>query len=131
MDFSQLRERLEGQSIVVKRTKIEDSNVIFYNEEEKYKISVDGVLLDEEFDNLLDAEVAVKEFLELVEIEEAKPMNRRFIKFTPKELDKLSDNMKLNTIQKGIMLDYVLKGILKTKYVGKEAGASGAPRGMA
>ena len=70
MNFSQLREKLEGQSIVVKRTKIEDCNVIFYNEREKYKISVDGVLLDEEFENILDAEAAVKEFLELVDKEE-------------------------------------------------------------
>ena len=70
MFFSHLREKLERQSTVVKRIKIEDSNVIFYNEGEKYKIAVDDVLLDEEFENILDAEAAVKEFLELVETEE-------------------------------------------------------------
>jgi hypothetical protein len=121
LDFSQLRERLEGQSVVVKRTKIEDSNVIFYNEEEKYKISVDGVLLDEEFDNLLDAEAAVKEFLKLVEAEEIKEIKAK-AKLTPKELNKLSDNMKLNSIQKMILFDYVYKGVLNQRYSGKEAG---------
>ena len=68
--FSELREKLEDQAIVVKRLSVEDSNVIFYNEKEKYKISVDGVLLDEEFENILDAEAAVKEFLELIDKEE-------------------------------------------------------------
>jgi|TARA_B100002003_G_C13742993_1_gene370451 hypothetical protein len=68
--FSELREKLEDQSIVVKRLKIEDSNIIFYNESNVYKISVDGVLLDEEFENILDAEAAVKEFLELIDKEE-------------------------------------------------------------
>ncbi len=70
MLFSELREKLEDQSIVVKRLKIEDSNIIFYNESNVYKISVDGVLLDEEFENILDAEAAVKEFLELIDKEE-------------------------------------------------------------
>ena len=68
--FSELREKLEDQSIVVKRLKVENSNVIFYNESNVYKISVDGVLLDEEFENILDAEAAVKEFLELIDKEE-------------------------------------------------------------
>ena len=68
--FSELREKLEDQSIVVKRLKIEDSNVIFYNESNVYKISIDGVLLDEEFENILDAEAAVEEFLELLNKEE-------------------------------------------------------------
>ena len=67
--FRELREKLEDQSIVVKRLKVENSNVIFYNESNVYKISVDGVLLDEEFENILDAEAAVKEFLELVDKE--------------------------------------------------------------
>ncbi len=70
MLFSELREKLEDQSIVVKRLKIEDSNIIFYNESNVYKISVDDVLLDEEFENILDAEAAVKEFLELIDKEE-------------------------------------------------------------
>ena len=68
--FSELRERLEEQSIVVKRLKVEDSNVIFYNESNVYKISVDGVLLDEEFEDILSAEAAVEEFLELLNKEE-------------------------------------------------------------
>ena len=68
--FRELREKLEDQSIVVKRLKVENSNVIFYNESNVYKISVDGVLLDEEFENILDAEAAVKEFLELIDKEE-------------------------------------------------------------
>ena len=68
--FSELREKLEDQSIVVKRLKVEDSNVIFYNESNVYKISVDGVLLDEEFEDILSAEAAVEEFLELLNKEE-------------------------------------------------------------
>jgi len=68
--FSEITENLEVQSKVVKRLKIEDSNIIFYNESNVYKISVDGVLLDEEFENILDAEAAVKEFLELIDKEE-------------------------------------------------------------
>ena len=67
--FGELRERLEDQSIVVKRLSVENSNVIFYSEKDTYKISVDGVLLDEEFENILDAEAAVKEFLELIDKE--------------------------------------------------------------
>ena len=70
MLFSELRERLEDQAIVVKRLSVENSNVIFYNEREKYKISVDGVLLDEEFENILDAEAAVEEFIKLLNKEE-------------------------------------------------------------
>ena len=70
MLFSELREKLEDQPIVVKRLSVENSNVIFYNERDTYRISVDGVLLDEEFENILDAEAAVKEFLELVDKEE-------------------------------------------------------------
>ena len=123
MKFSQLRERLESQSTVVKRTKIEDCNVIFYNEEEKYKISVDGVLLDEEFENLLNAEVAVKEFLELVEVE-VKEASFRAGKdgFTPRQLNALSDAMKLNQIQKHILFDFMQDGKIKQKYAGKPAG---------
>ena len=68
--FSELRESLADQSIVVKRLKVEDSNVIFYNESNVYKISVDGVLLDEEFEDILSAEAAVEEFLELLNKEE-------------------------------------------------------------
>ena len=68
--FSELRESLEDQSIVVKRLKVEDSNVIFYNESNVYKISVGGVLLDEEFEDILSAEAAVEEFLELLNKEE-------------------------------------------------------------
>ena len=68
--FSEIRESLEDQSIVVKRLKVEDSNVIFYNESNVYKISVDGVLLDEEFEDILSAEAAVEEFLELLNKEE-------------------------------------------------------------
>ena len=68
--FSELRNELESQAIVIKRLSLEDSNVIFYSEKDTYKISVDGVLLDEEFENILDAEAAVKEFLELVDKEE-------------------------------------------------------------
>ena len=68
--FSELRNELESQAIVIKRLSLENSNVIFYSEKDTYKISVDGVLLDEEFENILDAEAAVKEFLELVDKEE-------------------------------------------------------------
>jgi len=67
--FSELREGIKNQAIVVKRLSLENSNVIFYSEKDTYKISVDGVLLDEEFENILDAEAAVKEFLELVDKE--------------------------------------------------------------
>ncbi len=69
MLFSELREGIKNQAIVVKRLSLENSNVIFYSEKDTYKISVDGVLLDEEFENILDAEAAVKEFLELVDKE--------------------------------------------------------------
>ena len=41
--------------------------------------------------------------------------------FTPKELNKLSDNMNLNNIQKMILFDYVRKGVLNQKYSGKAA----------
>ena len=122
MFFSHLREKLESQSTVVKRIKIEDSNVIFYNEGEKYKISVDDVLLDEEFENILDAEAAVKEFLELVETEETKEIEE--VKFvpTPKDLNRLSDAMKLNSIQKDILFSFMNKGKVTQKYAGKPAG---------
>ena len=70
MLFSELREGIKNQAIVVKRLSLENSNVIFYSEKDTYKISVDGVLLDVEFENILDAEAAVKEFLELIDKEE-------------------------------------------------------------
>ena len=68
--FSELRNELESQAIVIKRLSLENSNVIFYNESNVYKISVDGVLLDEEFENILDAEAAVEEFIKLLNKEE-------------------------------------------------------------
>ena len=70
MLFSELREGIKSQAIVVKRLSLENSNVIFYNEKDTYKISVDGVLLDEEFENILDAEAAVEEFIKLLNKEE-------------------------------------------------------------
>jgi len=68
--FSELRKGLENQAIVVKRLSEEDNNIIFYDERDIYQVSINGTLLDEEFENILDAEVAVKEFLELLNKEE-------------------------------------------------------------
>ena len=41
--------------------------------------------------------------------------------FTPKELNKLSDNMNLNSIQKTILFDYVSKGLLNQSFKGSPA----------
>ena len=68
--FSELRKSLGNQAIVVKRLSEEDNNIIFYNERDIYQVSINGTLLDEEFENILDAEAAVEEFIELLNKEE-------------------------------------------------------------
>ena len=68
--FSELRKSLGNQAIVVKRLSEEDNNIIFYNERDIYQVSINGTLLDEEFEDILSAEAAVEEFLELLNKEE-------------------------------------------------------------
>jgi len=57
----------------------------------------------------------------LNEIDEADEVSEGKAKFTPKELDKLSKNMKLNNSQKQVMLAYIKKGLLNQTYGGKAA----------
>ena len=57
----------------------------------------------------------------LNEIDEADEVSEGKAKFTPKELDKLSKNMKLNNSQKQVMLAYINKGLLNQTYGGKAA----------
>jgi hypothetical protein len=57
----------------------------------------------------------------LNEIAEADEVSEGKAKFTPRELDKLSKNMKLHSIQRTILFDYVNKGLLNQIFGGKAA----------
>jgi hypothetical protein len=45
---------------------VDGTKIIMYKEDNAYTVMIDDTMLDERFDNALDAEEAVKEFLELV-----------------------------------------------------------------
>jgi hypothetical protein len=64
MLFREFRESLKSQPIVVK--KIGD-NVIIFKENDIYKVQCADQLLDEDFDNILEAEEAGMDFLKLLE----------------------------------------------------------------
>jgi len=49
---------------------VENMKVVVYKEGNSYTVSIDGTKLDEEFDNVLEAEDAVKDFAELLSNEE-------------------------------------------------------------
>ena len=66
MKFSELRESLVSQPIPFKRFQIDGTKIVMYKEDNAYTVMIDDTMLDEKFDNALDAEEAVKEFLELV-----------------------------------------------------------------
>ena len=66
MLFKELRENLSSQPIAVKKFKAEDMSIILYKEDNHYTVMVDDSKLDEEFENILDAEEAVKDFLKLL-----------------------------------------------------------------
>ncbi len=64
MLFKEFRESLKSQPIVVK--KIGD-NVVIFKENDIYKVQLADQLLDEDFDNILEAEEAGMDFLKLLE----------------------------------------------------------------
>ena len=66
MLFKELRENLSSQPIAVKKFKAEYMSIILYKEDNHYTVMVDDSKLDEEFENILDAEEAVKDFLQLL-----------------------------------------------------------------
>tara|TARA_B100000287_G_scaffold417779_1_gene453931 strand:- start:762 stop:962 length:201 start_codon:yes stop_codon:yes gene_type:complete len=64
MLFKEFRESLKSQPIAIK--KIGD-NVVIFKEGDKYKVQCADQLLDEDFDNILEAEEAGMDFLKLLE----------------------------------------------------------------
>lgn len=66
MLFSELRESIAQQPIAVKKLLVNAMEIVLYKENSHYTVMIDNNKLDEEFENLLDAEGAVKDFLELL-----------------------------------------------------------------
>jgi len=64
--FSELRESIAQQPIAVKKLLVNAMEIVLYKENSHYTVMIDNNKLDEEFENLLDAEGAVKDFLELL-----------------------------------------------------------------
>ncbi len=64
MLFKEFREKIKSQPIVVK--KLGDSVVIF-KENGVYKVQCANQLLDEDFNDILEAEEAGRDFLKLLE----------------------------------------------------------------
>ena len=118
LSFADIRKGVDPKPIVIKSYDLNGSKVVITNEETGYVAKIDGVSISDGYDNPLDAEAAVKEFLELVEAEDIK---EAFMP-TPKDLNRLSDAMKLNSIQKDILFSFMNKGKVTQKYAGKPAG---------
>lgn len=66
MLFKELREKLETQPIAFKKYQVDGTRIVMYKEENSYTVMIDDTMLDEKFDNALEAEEAIKEFLQLL-----------------------------------------------------------------
>ena len=65
--FADIREGLDSKPIVIKSYELNGSKVIITNEENSYIAKVDGVSIDDGFDNPLDAEASAEEAIELLQ----------------------------------------------------------------
>lgn len=66
MLFRELREKLELQPIAFKKFDVAGTRIVMYKEDNAYTVSIDGSMLDSKFENTLEAEEAIKEFLQLL-----------------------------------------------------------------
>ena len=66
MLFKELREKLEIQPTAFKKYQVGGIRIVMYKEENSYIVMIDDTMLDEKFDNALEAEEAIKEFLQLL-----------------------------------------------------------------
>ena len=66
MRFNELRENLVSQPIAFKKYEVDGTRIVMYKEDNAYTVMIDDTMLDEKFDNALDAEEAIKEFLQLL-----------------------------------------------------------------
>jgi hypothetical protein len=64
--FKELRNKIDPKGIIVKKYQIEDKEIVITKDSVSYSVSVDGEALYDEFDNQVEAEDAVNEFLELL-----------------------------------------------------------------
>ncbi len=66
MRFNELRENLVSRPIAFKKYEVDGTRIVMYKEDNAYTVMIDDTMLDEKFDNALDAEEAIKEFLQLL-----------------------------------------------------------------
>jgi hypothetical protein len=64
--FKELREKINPKGVIVKKYRLEDKEIVITKDDISYSVSVDGENLYDEFDNQVEAEEAVNEFLELL-----------------------------------------------------------------
>ena len=67
ISFEDLRKGVNPKPIVIKSYVLNGSKVIITNEKNSYVAEVDGVSIDDGFDNPLDAEASAKEAIELLQ----------------------------------------------------------------
>ena len=67
ISFEDLRGGVNPKPIVIKSYVLNGSKVIITNEENSYFAEVDGVNIDDGFNNPLDAETSAKEAIELLQ----------------------------------------------------------------
>ena len=67
ISFEDLRKGVNPNPIVIKSYVLNGSKVIITNEENSYFAEVDGINIDDGFDNPLDAETSAEEAIELLQ----------------------------------------------------------------
>jgi len=65
--FADIREGLDSKPIVIKSYELNGSNIVIVNERSSYIAIIDGVSIDDGFDNPLDAEASAEEAIELLQ----------------------------------------------------------------
>jgi len=126
ISFEDLRKGVDPKPIVIKSYDLNGSKIVITNEETGYVAKIDGVSISDGYDNPLDAESSAEETVELLQKKAERILEASFRAgakgFTPKQLNQLSDAMKLNQIQKEILFNYMEDGKIKQVYGGKPAG---------
>jgi hypothetical protein len=67
ISFKDIRGGVNPKPVVIKSYDLNGSKVIITNEKNSYIAEVDGVSIDDGFDNPLDAEVSAKRAIELLQ----------------------------------------------------------------
>ena len=121
--FEELRRKISPKSVVIKNYELDGNKVVIAKEETDYVIYINEVNISDGFDNIYDAEKEAKVAVSEVIIK--KHLNESVVEAfvpTPKDLNRLSDAMKLNSIQKDILFGFMRKGKVTQRYAGKPAG---------